>query len=205
MADIADLLPRFNTRQIELFVSDLLAWNPRLGLVSKQNTAEVIARLIRQSVALWEFATAEAILALAEKPWRVADVGTGGGFPGIVWKLLEPRIHLALIERKERKSHFLQTIVHRMRLEAVRVEAQDVAELARREEYAGRFDLAAMMAVALPGELGPAIEALLRPGGLLATIRPRHQQILEQRAGDTLTLVKSEDTPGGTLVLYQHQ
>lgn len=199
---LASLLPRFTPRLLETYLSDLFEWNPQLGLISKRDPPAVAARLVRQSVTLWEFVTGHAAFAGKEMPWRVADVGTGGGFPGIVWKLLEPRIQLALIERMERKAHFLERIVQRLGMADTSVIARDVREITREEYDAEGFDLVAMMAVATPGALGDALEALLRPGGFLATIRPKTQQLVEQRVGPSLALVARGDTATGSFVLY---
>jgi 16S rRNA (guanine527-N7)-methyltransferase len=199
---LSDLLPRFAPRRLETYITDLLEFNPQLGLISKQDSPEVAARLVRQSVALWEFATGHAAFAGTEMPWRVADIGTGGGFPGLVWKLLEHRIHLTLIERMERKAHFLERVVQRLGLVDTRVIARDVREIAHEEDVAETFHLVTMMAVATPGALGEALETLLRPGGFLATIRPTTQQLVEQRVGTNLTLVTRDDSGSASFVLY---
>lgn len=198
---VADLVPRFT--QLEAYLDELFTWNPQLGLISKQQSPDVAARLIRQSVALWEFVVDQGVFAQEGMPWQIADVGTGGGFPGLIWKLLEPRTQLVLIERKERKAHFLERVVHRLGLTNTHVLAMDVKDVAQDDGFRDRFDLVAVMAVATTGILGPDIEPLLRRGGFLASIRPASQQLVEQRAGESLTLVTRRDIDVGAFVLYQ--
>jgi 16S rRNA (guanine527-N7)-methyltransferase len=203
LSALGSVTARFTPGALETFLASLLRWNPQLGLISKRDPTAVAARLVGQSVALWEFVASEGVFAQAPKPWRVADVGTGGGFPGVVWKLLEPRIELSLIERKDRKAHFLQQVVDSMGLTEVRVVPEDVRELCLQEGYRESYDLVAMMAVAPPGELGQPLEELLCPDGFMANVRPSSQQLLEQRAGSSLVLVQKQESDFGTFVLYR--
>ena len=49
----------------------------------------------------------------------IADVGTGGGFPGIPLKILYPHLSLTLIEVTEKKIRFLENVVAQLGLSSV--------------------------------------------------------------------------------------
>ncbi len=49
------------------------------------------------------------------------DLGSGGGFPGLVLKLARPQVNLTLVEARERKAAFLEYLVARFRLTGVQV------------------------------------------------------------------------------------
>ena len=54
-------------------------------------------------------------------PARLADVGTGAGFPGIPLKILYPGLHLTLVESVGKKAMFCQHIIRVLGLEGVEV------------------------------------------------------------------------------------
>jgi len=153
---------------LPIYIDELLKWNPQLGLVSKRQPTETVAKLIQQSVELYDFTVAHTSAPVSQ----VLDIGSGGGFPGLVWKLLDPSLQVTLIERKERKAGFLGRVAHRLSVPGIEVRAEDVHTTASISIYGGIYDAVTMMAVALTGGLAADIRKLLKPGGVLATIRP---------------------------------
>jgi len=87
--------------------ADLLAkWNRAINLVSKATLP-----------ALWtrHFADSAQLLSLAgTAPRHWADLGTGGGFPGLVVAILAaeicPRLQVTCVESDRRKAAFLQSV-----------------------------------------------------------------------------------------------
>jgi len=51
----------------------------------------------------------------------VIDLGSGGGLPGIVLKIMEPGIDMTLCESKAKKINFLQKCIEILNLEGIRV------------------------------------------------------------------------------------
>jgi 16S rRNA (guanine527-N7)-methyltransferase len=79
-------------------------------------------------------------------PIAVADVGSGGGVPGIPLAIARPDMKIALIESTRKKAAFLQRAVTELGLENVSVidqRAEDVGQSRRRET----FDVAIARAV----------------------------------------------------------
>jgi 16S rRNA (guanine527-N7)-methyltransferase len=78
----------------------------------------------------------------------LADVGTGGGVPGIPLAIARPDVRVALIEATKKKAAFLQTAVDALGLTNVRVvaeRAEDAAAVSGRRES---FDVVVARAVA---------------------------------------------------------
>jgi 16S rRNA (guanine527-N7)-methyltransferase len=203
LAGIGEAQTRLDPAVLPRFLEELFRWNRQLGLVSKQDSPGVVIRLVRQSVALWDFvcdALGEARLQAIE---RIVDIGSGGGFPGLVWKMLSPSREFLLIERKARKVAFLERVIVLTSLENVSAVAADVREVARREAYGGRFDLAVMAAVTAPSEVAASVERLLRTPGYFCTVRGRDQEIPEEHLGRRLALLARSDTPTGRFVVYE--
>jgi 16S rRNA (guanine527-N7)-methyltransferase len=149
---------------------------------------------------MWEFITANTDADTTR--WAAADIGPGGGFPGLVWKLAAPELRVALIERKSRRAFFLDRVVHRLGLSDTVVLEVDVRELVRRPEHREAYDVAAMIAVTTPQEIGGVVESLLKPGGYFACSRVSAAAPW-LRVGSCLDLAARTATPEGTFLLYQ--
>jgi 16S rRNA (guanine527-N7)-methyltransferase len=203
LAAVDDLVPRVDTRTLELYVEEIVRWNPQLGLVSKRNTPQVIARLFRESVALWDFVTAAAAPA-GEAIGRVVDIGSGAGFPGLVWSMLDPGLSVELLERRARKVTFLDRVIARSANARVEATAEDLRDFARRTDSKASFDLAVMMAVADPADIAASVESLLRTSGFFCVVRGREQTDPGERLGVTKLFRKSaQETPNGRFLLYE--
>lgn len=85
----------------------LRKWNPKINLVSRNSLGDVQTRHILDSAQL--FALAET----GTQSW--VDLGSGGGFPGLVIAILAqelaPDMAVTLIESDQRKCTFLRTVV----------------------------------------------------------------------------------------------
>ncbi|GEM_PF-5780619 len=91
----------------------LLTWNRTAHLVSAGDASR--RALIRHDL--------EALQALPYLAGHhtVVDVGSGGGFPALVWACMRPDLELILVESGARKAAFLREAVHRLALDGVRV------------------------------------------------------------------------------------
>jgi len=90
---------RETEERLERFATLLLRWNPTINLISRKDEAELWPRHIRDSLALVPLLPQDATIA--------ADLGTGGGFPGLILAIATGR-HFHLIEADQRKSAFLR-------------------------------------------------------------------------------------------------
>lgn len=202
LAAIDDLRSRIDPVTLRLFVEELLRWNPQLGLVSKRDTPAVVVRLIRQSGWMWEFVCESLGEGRVTRIERIVDIGSGGGIPGLVWKMLLPSREFLLVERKERKIAFLERVIARARLAGVTALGADLHEVARRESHRARYDLAVMAAVTDPADVAVSIERLLREPGYFCTVRGRDEEPSAERLGRRLELLARSDIPDGRFLLY---
>jgi 16S rRNA (guanine527-N7)-methyltransferase len=166
---IPDVQARLDVRRLRAYLEELLRWNPQLSLVSKRETPAVVAGVIRRSVEMWDAVDGYVRGRSREAPSDIVDIGSGAGFPGLVWKLLAPSVRVTLVERKSRRAFFLERLVAVLDLTSVAVLCTDLNEMARDPSVREAFDLAAMLAVAPPERLATATERILKPGGLFVT------------------------------------
>ncbi len=99
--------------QVATYIELLLLWNQKVNLTSVTQPAEILTRHFGESF----FAAAVAGI----RKGRLADVGSGAGFPGLALKLLRPQLHVALIEPSLKKSAFLAEVARRLELSEVEV------------------------------------------------------------------------------------
>ncbi|MDR2779971.1 MAG: 16S rRNA (guanine(527)-N(7))-methyltransferase RsmG [Synergistaceae bacterium] len=107
-----------------------------------------------------------------------ADVGTGGGLPGIVWGTCRPDMRGVLIDSVGKKINIVRGIIRALELENISAinERSEETALSRRET----FDVAAARAVASAPVLAEYLSPLVRAGGLLIAFKgPRAASELE--------------------------
>ena len=101
-------------------------------------------------------------------PARIADVGSGAGFPGIPLSIARPEIEVDLLESAARKCRFLEDLVAGLGLKRARVVHRRVEEWGR-EQGREAYDAVLVRAVgSLPMVLEYAAPLLRGDGGLIA-------------------------------------
>jgi 16S rRNA (guanine527-N7)-methyltransferase len=85
---------------------------------------------------------------LPAEPHRLADVGTGGGVPGIPLAIARPDVRVLLVEATGKKAAFLRTAVAELGLTNVEVDQRRAEEVGQDEHLRERFDVAIARAVA---------------------------------------------------------
>jgi 16S rRNA (guanine527-N7)-methyltransferase len=105
---------------------------------------------------------------------RLADVGTGGGVPGIPLAIARPDLHVTLIDSTKKKAAFLRECAGQLQLQNVQV-IEDRAETVGRSEHREAFDIACARAVATLDWLCEWCLPLVKKGGkVLAAKGARH-------------------------------
>ncbi len=92
----------------------LLRWNARINLISAETAAQADQRHIADCAQLQR---------LLPQGGPVADIGSGGGLPGMVLAILQPDREFHLVESDKRKAAFLVEASARLKLPMVRVHA----------------------------------------------------------------------------------
>ncbi len=115
------------------------------------------------------------VRALADVQGRVVDLGAGGGLPGFVVAHDRPDLALTLIDRRAKRTDFLERMVRRHGLapavSVVAADVDDVIAACRRGEVAS-FDAAIARGFGPPDRTIRAMAALVRAGGRLVVTEP---------------------------------
>lgn len=159
---------------LKAFESLVLRWNAAINLVSKGATRDLWNRHIADSAQLFTLCPREA------DSW--ADLGSGGGFPGIVVailaKELKPGLQVTLVESDLRKATFLR--------QAAQALALDVSVVSQRIESLSPLysDVLSARALAPLSNLLGFAELHLKSSGVAIFPKGlRHQEELAQAQG----------------------
>lgn len=91
--------------RLSRFVALLEKWNPKINLVSQSSLAEVWRRHVLDSLQVFDLGET--------RVGHWVDLGTGGGFPGLVVALVAaeeaPDLQVTLVEADQRKAAFLNS------------------------------------------------------------------------------------------------
>jgi 16S rRNA (guanine527-N7)-methyltransferase len=171
-------LPETLLARLSAYLDLLLRWNARTNLTAVRVPEEIVTRHFGESL----FAARQILPAgnsSLTPDTRLADVGSGAGFPGLPIKLWVPQVQVALIESQQKKATFLREVVRALGLTGVEVRCT------RAEQVTETFDLVTLRAV----ESFDAIVAarLVRPGGRLGLLIGEDQT---DRARDVLPVVQ---------------
>ena len=129
---------------IQRYTRILQHWNEKLNLTAIKDPLEILHRHFCESM----YAT----VAVPINSGRLADIGSGPGFPGLPLKILRPELQLVLVESNIKKGTFLAEVIRELGLLNARVLISRYEELG--EELAP-LDFVCSRAV---GEFGPFLD-----------------------------------------------
>jgi 16S rRNA (guanine527-N7)-methyltransferase len=92
-------------------VAELMEWNGRFNLTAIREPAEMVRKHLLDSLAIQPFLAGE----------RIADVGTGPGFPGLPLALVNPARRFTLVEATAKKARFVEHAATALGLDNVEV------------------------------------------------------------------------------------
>jgi len=125
---------------------------------------------------------------------RIADVGSGAGFPGIPLAIVEPHRHFTLIESTGKKCRFLEHVRDALELKNVAI-VQSRAESYKPDM---RFDTVLARAVGPVADLVKVAGPLVVGGGRLLAMKGRYpeQELAARLDGWKVAAVHTLSVPG---------
>ncbi len=120
--------------QIELMAvhaKELMFWNQKINITAINNPLQIAEKHFMDSIAAASFIKNKSCL---------LDLGSGGGFPGIPIKIINPLLNVVLIDASLKKINFLKHVIRRLGLKGIKAVNARVQDLQGKTDYKTRFD-----------------------------------------------------------------
>lgn len=165
---------------MESYIKELVLFNSAYNLVNTSDRDEIIVRHILDSLSAWrhiaELASARQSAKGQESQLVIADIGSGGGLPGLPLAAALPQYNFMLIERMSKRCAFLQNAAAILGLKNVLVQNWELEKTP-----AASIDIATFRAFRpLDKKMLKSLLAVLKEGGLLAAYKAKREKILEE-------------------------
>ncbi|TRZ67655.1 MAG: 16S rRNA (guanine(527)-N(7))-methyltransferase RsmG [Rhodocyclaceae bacterium] len=149
------------------YLSLLAKWNRTYNLTAVREESAMVSQHLLDSLAVLPYLQSNSSAAQS-----LADVGSGGGLPGIPLAIAYPQIRVELIEASHKKASFLEQVRIELKLQNVSVHCGRVE--AYKPMY--RFDVLISRAFSSLADFVQLAAHLLVPGGRLLAMKGVHPQ-----------------------------
>ncbi len=142
VAQFGVTLSDFQLDQFERYYQLLIEWNKKFNLTAITNPDEVVSKHFVDSLSSHYFLPREL------DDFKIVDIGSGPGLPGVALKIAFPEINLLLIESIGKKARFLETLISHLDLKKTKVINTRVEGIpSLYPEYVSAFQFATARAV----------------------------------------------------------
>ena len=143
---------------LNLFAEELKKWNRKINLTAITDDEGIAVKHLVDSLSL---------LKVVRGPGRLLDIGSGGGFPCIPVKVVQPDLDIVSVDAVVKKVSFQKQAVRLLNLAtftAMHVRAETLAE-----QYAESFDWVVSRAFSdIPSFVAMALPVLKQEGRIVA-------------------------------------
>lgn len=140
----------------------LLEWNKKFNLTAIEDEKEFVIK---------HFVDSFSIMPYLKGIKKLADVGTGAGFPGIPLKIVLPPLDIILLDSQEKKVRFLEAVADELGLTGIAAIHMRAEDAGRTPEYREKMDAAVARAVAPMPVLLEYCLPLVRTGGIFIAMK----------------------------------
>ncbi len=152
--------------QIRNYIDLLLRWNRRMSLTTITDPLEILRLHFGESLF--------AIPSVPIRHGRLADVGTGAGFPAVPIRMAFDALSLTLIESNRKKRVFLAEVARELALKNVQIPSGRMEDL---RDACLELDFVTARAVAINDAFLAWASASLKPAGSLILWLGHHDSL----------------------------
>lgn len=153
-----------DTEKLMKFLALLFEKNKVMNLVGESRGEDLIEIHTRESLELFH---ALPLGVVNSRTVKVLDIGSGGGFPGIIIGLAKPDWTVHLVESIAKKANFLSEVISSLNLSNVIVHHTRAEEIANNNNFNHKFSLVMARGVGKYSYLYPLFVQFLQKNGLM--------------------------------------
>lgn len=162
-AELGVQLDGAQLESLNLFAEELKKWNRKINLTAITGDEDIALKHLVDSLSL---------LKVVRGPGRLLDIGSGGGFPCIPVKIVQPDLEMVSVDAVVKKISFQKQAVRLLKLtgfNALHVRAETLAQ-----EYPASFDWVVSRAFSdIPSFVAMALP-VLKPEGRIVAMKGRN-------------------------------
>lgn len=179
-ADLNVHVNRKITDQFSIHSKELIKWNRKINLTAITDPVEVAVKHFLDSIIS---------VRVIPEYGRLLDIGSGGGFPGIPLKIMNPSLSVTLIDASRKKVSFLKHAIRSIKLVGINARHARSEELAKGKPFKHSFDVIISRAFSrLDKMILQALPLLAEGGSMIAMKGKLSESELESADRDHLSL-----------------
>lgn len=153
----------------------LKEWNQKMNLTAIEDDNEVALKHFVDSISILPF--------LPEGKCKLADIGTGAGFPGIPVKIVRDDVDVMLVDSLDKRVTFLNEVIKELGLKGIGTVHARAEEFGSKAENREAYDISVARAVAgLPVLLEYCLPLVKKGGMFIAMKGSNVEEELQQSA-----------------------
>ena len=167
------------SKKMDTYIGEIILFNSAYNLTNTSDYDEIVVNHILDSLSAYKEikALAEELSKTADaSSFRIADIGSGGGLPGIPLAAALPEYNFTLVERMDKRCAFLENCAAILGLKNVTVLKKEAEKVP-----ADSFDIATFRAFRpLDKEMTKNLQNLIKPEGRLAAYKAKESSIKQE-------------------------
>lgn len=151
-------------RKFEIYADLIVEYNKVMNLTAISEKNEIDIKHFLDSIS-------PLALGIIKSGMKIADVGTGAGFPGLPLKIADESLDVSLIDSLLKRVEFLKNVCEKTELSNVRCLHLRAEEAGRDASMRESFDVVLTRAVAHLAVISEYCLPLVKPGGLFVAMK----------------------------------
>ncbi|HOK63084.1 MAG TPA: 16S rRNA (guanine(527)-N(7))-methyltransferase RsmG [Soehngenia sp.] len=151
-------------QKYEIYKDMLVEWNKKFNITTITEEDEIYIKHFCDSLSLVN-------TKLFDEKKRVIDIGTGGGFPGLVLKIYNEELDMTLMDSLNKRIVFLNEVIKELKLSNVKAIHARAEELGVSNEHREKYDIAVSRAVASLNTLSEYCLPFVKVGGYFIAMK----------------------------------
>ena len=144
--------------------AELIKWNKKFNITAITDPHEVAVK---------HFVDAMALVSFVPRGVTLIDVGSGGGFPGLPFKVCRPDVHVVMVDASRKKISFINHVIRMSGLTHAEGIHSRVEDLGKDPAFSGRFDVVVSRAFTALGRFVDLSLPLLSDTGMVIAMKGR--------------------------------